>query len=107
MQEGLKPFLEIPPLSMGQSAIPVALDKTTHTSVKAFCLAIMKGKNICPRHHSPSHPAKHFYRKSFTVLYSPSSKEEGENYPYPLPAISHKGKKNTSFIIVDILMRSD
>lgn len=86
-------------------AIPVALDKATHTSVKAFFLAIRRVKVSVPGtflHHTRPNISP-----SFTVLYSPSSKQEGENYPYPLPAISHKGKKNTSFIIVDILMRSD
>lgn len=47
-RKDLSNFWRAPPLSMGQSAIPVSLDKATHTSVKAFCLAIKRVKISVP-----------------------------------------------------------
>lgn len=95
--------------SMGSPAIPVDLDKATSTSIQALCQATRRGRIpatgtratflhlITPKTST----------QVFRILYSPPSAEEGENYLYPLPAIGHKGKKNTSFIIVAMLMRSD
>lgn len=102
-------FWRVLALSTGQSAIPVVLDKATSTSIKALCQAIWRaripatGTRATFLHHITPKTSMQVFR----ILYSPSSAQEGENQPYPLPATGHKGKKNTSFIIVAMLMRSD
>lgn len=43
-RKDLSHFWRVPPLSVGRSAIPAALDKAAHTSFKTFCLAIRRAK---------------------------------------------------------------
>lgn len=105
---GFMPFLESLSLNMGQSVIPVIPDKA-NTSIQALCEA-MRSVRISAANTRATvlhHIVPNILCKSLQNITLRLQQRKVKTTSAPLLPSGHKGKKNTSVVIITMPMRSD